>query len=49
MNKERLLAYLKAIWPTVYRIINGGIYFILNLIKTFFRLAMEEIKGGGGY
>lgn len=45
MNKERLLAFLKSIWPTVYRIINGGFYFLLNLIRTFVRVTIEMIKG----
>lgn len=39
----RLQAFLKQIWPTVYRIINGGVYFILNLIKNSVRMAVQQI------
>lgn len=36
--------FLRQIWPTVYKIINTIFYFILTLIKTFFRLAFKQIK-----
>lgn len=49
MNREQAYAYLKSIWPTVYRIINGAFYFLLSLIKTFFKVAIEEFKGGNNY
>ncbi|CAN5163057.1 hypothetical protein BH09PAT1_BH09PAT1_0660 [soil metagenome] len=49
MNREKAYAYLKAVWPTVYRIINGGLYFILGLIRTFFKVARDEITGKGGF
>jgi hypothetical protein len=45
INKEQAYAYLKAVWPTIYRIINGGLYFLFTLIREFCRLAMQEIKG----
>jgi len=45
INKEQAYAYLKAVWPTIYRIINGGLYFLYTLIREFFRLAMQEIRG----
>lgn len=45
MNRPRLIAYLETIWPYIYRGINGTFYFILNLIRTFFKVAIEELKG----
>jgi hypothetical protein len=27
----------------VYRIINGGVYFVLNLIKTIVRMSVEQL------
>ncbi len=45
INKEKLLAYLKAIWPTVYRLINGALYFVLNLIRSIIIIAYNEIRG----
>lgn len=45
MNKTRFMAYLETVWPYIYRGINGAFYFILNMIKTFFKVAIEELKG----
>ncbi|GIW61370.1 MAG: hypothetical protein KatS3mg089_0222 [Patescibacteria group bacterium] len=45
MNKEKLLAYLKAIWPRVYRLINGALYFVLNLIRSIIIFAYKQIRG----
>jgi len=45
MNKERLIAYLKAIWPTVYKVLNGAIYFVFTLIRSMVKLAIQQIKG----
>ncbi|MEK7605216.1 MAG: hypothetical protein AAB478_01695 [Patescibacteria group bacterium] len=45
MTKEKLYALLKLIWPTVYRIINGGVYFLINLVKTIVKMSIEQIKG----
>jgi hypothetical protein len=39
------MAYIEAIWPYIYRGVNGAFYFVLNLIRTFFKVAIEEIKG----
>lgn len=41
-----IVVILKKIWPTIYRIVNGFFYFILNFIKTVVRLAIEQVKGG---
>lgn len=45
MNKEKLYAYVKFAWPTIYRIINDGLYFLINVIKSIVRIAIDEIKG----
>lgn len=36
---------LKKIWPTIYRVINGSLYFLLNLIKSIVKMSIEQIKG----
>ncbi len=45
MNKERLFAFLKSIWPSVYRITNGAFYSLLLLIKNLIRMGINQIKG----
>ncbi len=37
--------YLIAVWPTIYKLVQRFIYFVLGLIKSFFKLAKEEITG----
>lgn len=36
---------LKKVWPTIYRVINSVFYFLINVIKNFFKVAMDEFKG----
>jgi hypothetical protein len=36
---------LKQIWPTVYRIINGSVYFLLSTTKAIIKACIEQIKG----
>jgi len=43
-NKFKTFAIL--IWPTIYRIINTILYFILSLIKSIISIAINQIKGG---
>ncbi len=43
--KEKLFAYLKAVWPTVYRLINDGLYFLLRLLKSTIHDMIEQLKG----
>lgn len=38
--------YLISIWPKVLKLIQAFIYTLINLVKTFFRIAKEEITGG---
>lgn len=45
MNKERAYALLKAVWPTIYKIINSGIYFLINLVRTIIKMGIDQIKG----
>lgn len=43
--KERIVAYLQLIWPTVYRVINNGLYWIYSVIRSGIRIAMDQFKG----
>ena len=43
-NKFKTIAI--KIWPTIYRIINSFIYFLISLIKTVASIAINQIKGG---
>lgn len=40
--------FLIKIWPTVYRIINGFLYFLLTVIRSIVSIAINQIKKGGG-
>lgn len=43
-NKFKTIAIL--IWPTIYRIINSFIYFLISSIKRTVFIAINQIKGG---
>lgn len=45
MQQSRVMIFLKKIWPFINRVINGIVYFIISLIKGFFKTAMQMIKG----
>ena len=45
MNKEKAYALLKEAWPTIYRLINGFLYFLLTLIRGGIKLAIQQFKG----
>ena len=45
-NKLKTIAI--KIWPTIYRIINSFIYFLISLIKAIVSIAIKQIKGGKG-
>ena len=45
MQQSRIKVFLKQIWPYVYRILNSIFYFILGIIRYFFRNAIKMIKG----
>lgn len=38
------MSFLKSIWPTVYKIINRFLYFLVSLIKGIFKYAFRQIK-----
>ncbi len=43
MNKENILRFLRNIWPTVYRIVNTSLYFLINLIKDIITRITEQL------
>jgi hypothetical protein len=45
LQQSPVIVFLKKIWPFVYRVINGVIYFIFSVIRSMFRMAIEMIKG----
>jgi len=47
-EENKFKTILIKIWPTIYRIINSFIYFILSLIKRIVSIAINQIKGGKG-
>lgn len=46
-EENRLKIFLINIWPAIYRIINGFLYFLLSLVKAIVKIAVSQIKGGG--
>jgi hypothetical protein len=36
---------LKQLWPTLYRVINGTVYFFFRLLIDGIKLAIAQIKG----
>jgi hypothetical protein len=45
LNKPRYIILLRKIWPTVYRAINTIVYFIMHIIKSTIKSAIDQIKG----
>lgn len=45
IQQSRVVIILKKIWPAIYRVINSTLYFIMSLIKTFFKDTMRMIQG----
>ncbi|MEK7559584.1 MAG: hypothetical protein AAB521_04730 [Patescibacteria group bacterium] len=39
--------FLISIWPTIYRLINSFLYFLLTLVRAIVKIAMNQLKGGG--
>lgn len=46
-EENKFKTFLIKIWPTIYRIINKILYFILSLIKSVVSIAINQTKGGG--
>lgn len=40
-----IMIALKQVWPTIYRVINGSFYFLLNLLKSIVKMSIDQIKG----
>lgn len=47
MERTGIERYLHNIWPTIYKIINGFYYFMLNLIRTTVKKSIEQIRNNG--
>ncbi|MDO8639816.1 MAG: hypothetical protein Q7R53_02725 [bacterium] len=45
MEENKLKYLLIKIWPTIYRLINSLIYFIISLIKSIVSYSIKQIKG----
>jgi hypothetical protein len=43
---NKIKQVLVNIWPSIYRVINGTFYFLLNLLRTFITLAKNQIRNG---
>jgi hypothetical protein len=44
---SRFRMILKDIWPTIYKVINTVLYFIITLIKSTVKDIFRMIKSGG--
>lgn len=44
---EIIKNYLVLIWPTISKILNTTIYYLIKFIKSFVKQSVEMIKGGG--
>lgn len=44
-HQSRIIALLKIIWPTFHRILNSIVYFIIHIIKSTVKSAIDQIKG----
>lgn len=45
VQESRAIRLLKQVWPAINRILNKIFYFLISLIKTFFRDTMRMIQG----
>lgn len=45
LNQSRIIILLKKIWPTIYRLINSSFYFVIHIIKSTIKSAIDQIKG----
>lgn len=39
------MKFLLTIWPTIYKVINGLFYFLINLTKSIIVYGIRQIKG----
>ncbi|MGH7204166.1 MAG: hypothetical protein ACREHC_07010 [Candidatus Levyibacteriota bacterium] len=45
VQESRYMRALKKVWPFINRVLNSTVYFILSLIKTFFKDTLRMIQG----
>jgi hypothetical protein len=43
---SKFMIALKTIWPVINKVLNMVFYFLISIIKSFFRTAMQMVKGG---
>lgn len=46
-EENRFKTIIIKIWPAIYRIINGLLYFLLTLVRAIVKIAVNQLKGGG--
>lgn len=44
MEDKGLKRFLINIWPRIYRIINGTLYFIMTVIKSIVSMAIKQLR-----
>lgn len=45
LRQSQIINFLKQIWPYIYRLLNAVFYYIMGIIKYFFKNAIKMIKG----
>jgi hypothetical protein len=48
LRRSPFIVLLKKAWPTIYRIINSTIYFIITTLKNVVKGIMDQLKGQMG-
>jgi hypothetical protein len=43
---SRFMIIMKTIWPPINKVLNMVFYFLITMIRSFFRTVMEMVKGG---
>jgi hypothetical protein len=46
IQQSPIIRFFKKIWPATQRIINNILYFIVGIIKSIFKGAADQFKGG---
>ncbi len=44
-QESQFTIVMKRMWPTISRAINGIIYFLVSIIKSVVKAAMDQFKG----
>jgi hypothetical protein len=45
VQQSKFMIIMKKIWPYINRVLNAVVYFIIQIIRNFFKSAIEMIKG----